>query len=99
MNTKLTQLTERRATLVARAAAQRIELSQALEPWRGPLSVVDQVWGAVRFITDHPALLAGMVAFVATLRPWRMVGWLPKGWVIWRIARLALGAKRFLPGW
>ena len=34
MNAKLIELAERRETLVARAATQRAELSQALAPWR-----------------------------------------------------------------
>jgi hypothetical protein len=71
MNAKLIELGERRATLVARAATQRAELSQALAPWRRPLAVVDQGWGAVRNLRNQAALLAGVAAFVVPLRPLR----------------------------
>ena len=95
MNAKLIELAERRKILVARAATQRAELSQALAPWRGPLAVVDQGLVAVRYIRSHAALLAGVVAFVAPLRPLRVGKWLRRGWLVWR---MALVVKRILPG-
>ena len=95
MNATLIALAERRATLVARAATQRVELSQAWAPWRGPWAVVDRGVAAVRYIGSHPALLVGVVAFVAALRPWHMAGWLRRGWLVWRVA---LAVERSLPG-
>ena len=93
MNAKLIELVERRTTLVARAATQRAELSQALAPWRRPLAVVDQGWVAVRYIRNHAALLAGVAAFVVPLRPLRVARWLRRGWLVWR---MALVVKRIL---
>ena len=93
MNAKLIELGERRATLVARAATERAELSQALAPWRRPLAVVDQGWGAVRYLRNHAALLAGVAAFVVPLRPLRAARWLRRGWLVWR---MALVVKRVL---
>jgi len=93
MNAKLIELVERRTTLVARAATQRAELSQALAPWRGPLAVVDQGLVAVRYIRSHAALLAGVVAFMAPFRPWRVARWRRRGWLVWR---MALTVKRIL---
>lgn len=93
MNARLTELAERRATLVARAATQRAELSQAAAPWRGPLAVVDRGLAAVRYLGSHPALLVGVVAFVAALRPMRAAKWLRRGWLAWR---MALAVKRRL---
>lgn len=95
MNARLTELAERRATLVARAATQRAELSQAAAPWRGPLAVADQGLAAVRYLGSHPALLAGVVALVAALRPMRAAKWLRRGWLVWR---MALAVKRRLSG-
>ena len=92
MNPKLTELAEQRAAVVARADAQRAELSQALESWRGPLAVVDQGWAAVRYLGSNPMLLGGVAAFLFALRPWRLVKWLPPSWLTWRLARMALGA-------
>ena len=95
MNAKLIELAERRTTLVARAATQRAELSQALAPWRGPLAVVDEGCVALRYIRNHAALLVGVVAFVAPLRPLRLAKWLQRGWLVWR---MAVAVKRILPG-
>ena len=95
MNAKLIQLAERRTILVARAATQRVELSQILAPCRGPLAVVDEGLVAVRYIRDHAALLVGAAAFVAPLRPLRVARWLRRGWVVWR---MAVAVKRILPG-
>src|SRR5512143_2918708 len=44
MNAKLIELAERRTILVARAATQRAELSQALAPWREALAVAHRGW-------------------------------------------------------
>ena len=95
MNAKLIELGERRITLVAMAATQRAELSQALTSWRRPLAVVDQGWAAVRCIRNHAALLAGVAAFVVPLRPLRVARWLRRGWLVWR---MALVVKRVLRG-
>lgn len=85
MNARLIELAERRATLVARAATQRAELAQALTPWRQPLAVVDQGVLAARYIRRHPALLVGVVALVAALGPKRVLDWMRRGWVAWRM--------------
>ncbi len=96
MNQKLIELAEQRAALVAKAANQRAELSQAWASWRGPLNVVDQGWAAVHYLGKNPVLLGGAVAFLVALRPWRMVKWLPPGWLLWRITQMAFGAKGIL---
>jgi hypothetical protein len=85
MNGKLIELAVRRATLVERAATQRAQLSQALAPWRGSLTVVDQGLAAVRYIGSHPALLVGVVAFLAAARPGLLPRWLRCGWRVWRM--------------
>ena len=98
MNAKLSELAEQRAALVARAENQRAELAQALAFWHGPLAVVDQVWAAVRYLGGNPMLLGGAAAFLIAMRPWRLAKWMPRGWLVWRIARMALGAKEILGG-
>lgn len=95
MNAKLIELAERRTTLATRAATQRAELSQALAPWRRALAVVDQGWVVVRYIRNHATLLAGVAAFLLPLRPLRVARWLPRGWLVWR---MALVVKRLLRG-
>ncbi len=95
MNARLLELAERRATLTARAAAQRAALARQLAPWRVPLAVVDQGVAAVRYLKSHPELLAGIAVFVAVIRPRRVMGWLRSGWMVWRIVRVV---KQRLPG-
>jgi hypothetical protein len=95
MNAKLIQLAERRTTLVARVATQRIELSQTLAPWRGSLAMVDEGLVAMRYIRNHAALLVGVAAFVVPLRPLRVARWLRRGWVVWR---MAVAVKRIVRG-
>jgi hypothetical protein len=95
MNAKLIELGEHRATLVARAATQRAEVSQALAHWRKALAVADGGWAAARYLRNHVALLAGLAAFLVPLRPLRVVRWLRRGWRAWSMARVV---KRMLPG-
>jgi hypothetical protein len=95
MNAKLIQLAERRTTLVARAATQRVELSQTLAPWHGSLAMVDEGLMAIRFIRNHAALVVGVAAFVVPFRPLRLARWLRRGWVVWR---MAVTVKRIVRG-
>jgi hypothetical protein len=95
MNTKRIELAERRKILVAMAATQRAELSQALAPCREALAVVDRGLVAVRQIRTYAALLVELVAFVAPLRPLRMAKSLRRDGLAWRVAH---AVKRILPG-
>jgi hypothetical protein len=97
MNEKLIELAERRATLVARARHQRDDLSRALASWRSPLGMIDRGIAGVRFLKRYPVVLAGVVTAVVVFRPWRVMKWLPPGWLMWRAAKVALGAGRILP--
>ncbi len=99
MNAKLIELADQRATLVARAAAQRAELSQTLASWRRPLALADRGLAAARYLRSNPMLLGGVVTFLMALRPWHLLKWLPRGWLTWRLARMVLGAKGILRGW
>ena len=94
MNAKLIKLAERRAALVARAATQRAELSQAWTALRRPLGMMDQGLMAAGYIRSHAGLLGDVVVFVASLRSWRMAKWLRRVWLLWRMTQ---AAKRILP--
>lgn len=98
MNEKRIELAERRAALVARAAAQRQDLAQVLAPWRRPIELLEKGAEAVRSLKKHPEAMAGVAILLAVLRPWRFLRWLPSGWAVWRFARVALRAKNILDG-
>jgi hypothetical protein len=98
MNPKLIELAERRATLVAMAAVQREKMSQLLAFWSRPFRVVDRGRETIRNLARHPAALAWVAAFLVGIGPWRTIKWVQRGWLILRIARMALFAKRSLLG-
>lgn len=85
MNEKLAQLAERRARLVAQAATQRMALAQNMEPWRVPLARADQVLAVLRYIKQHPVLLVGGTALFAAWHPKRVVKWLARGCIAWKV--------------
>lgn len=84
MNARLIQLAERRATLVARAEAQRNDIARAAVPWSIGLSFVDRALEGIRYLKENPVLVAGAVAVLAVFRPRRALVWLRRGWVAWR---------------
>ncbi len=100
MNTKLIELAERRAALVAKAENQRAELAQAFEPWRAPLGIADRGLAVLRFIAQHKAVVIGVLAFLIALRPklasaLLRSGWVRKALVVWRAV---MAVKRALGG-
>jgi hypothetical protein len=91
MNKELIRLTERRERLVTRAAAQRVELAQNIEPWRIPLALADRGMTALRYIKSHPEWIVGIVVLLAALRPGRVGKWLGRGWVTWQMMHTLRG--------
>jgi hypothetical protein len=91
MNNKLSQLKERRAALVDKAARQREEMADAFEPLSGAFSGADKGIHALQYLAKHPVILAGMVALAVIVKPKRWFVLLESGWMAWR---LALAAKR-----
>lgn len=84
---RLVELSRRRAELVAHGAAQRAELGDICHAWRLPLAIVDQGVTVWRFLRVHPALLVGLGAVFAVVRPRRTLKWLGRGWSLWRFFR------------
>jgi hypothetical protein len=85
MNRKLTQLAERRAQLVAQAAAQRAALGASIEPWRAPLAVADQGLVVLRFVKRNAFWIVGGLALFAAVRPHVAGKWLRRGWLTWQV--------------
>lgn len=91
MRHKLQRLAERRAQLVAQAAAQREALAQGIEPWRTPLALADQGLAAVRYLKRHPSWLIGAGVLLATMRPGIFGTWLRRGLLAWQVMHKLLG--------
>ena len=87
MNSKLTQLAERRAHLVAQAADQRTALAQNAAPWRAPLALADRGVEALRTIRRHPGWLLGAALLLVALRPGRAGKLTRFAWVGWQVGR------------
>lgn len=62
-----------------------MEVAEISRHWQKPLALVDVGLKAVRFIHNHPALVAGAAALLAALRPGRVGKWLQLGWVTWQM--------------
>lgn len=80
-------LAERRASLIALAAAQRRRLSADVEPWRRPLSIADRGIAAARFIGGHPAWIVGTALAPVALGTAGLGMWLRRGFAALQIAR------------
>jgi len=95
MNIKLIELAKRRAALIEKAAKQRAELSRAVAPWQGALTLADRGLRVMDYLKRHPALLIGAALITAALRPRRSVKMLRRGWLLWdigtRVKRALIG--------
>ena len=88
MNKKLLKLGQRRERLVLEAAEQRLQLAQAVDAWRTPLSVADQGLAAIGFIKKHPILMAGSTAVLVRLVRKSLIGkWFGRSMMAWQLVR------------
>jgi hypothetical protein len=88
MNENLLRLAKRRERLVTDAQAQRLVIEQNVNVWRKPLAMADQGLHALRYIRNHPMLIAGgSAALLSTRRPGGIGKWFRRGWVAWQILR------------
>ena len=64
-----------------------MDVAQAMEPWRKPLALADKGLDAVRYFRSRrPVLLAGAMVVAAIWRPKSVLGWLRRGFGVWRMA-------------
>lgn len=87
MNKRLIELAERRERLTAKIELQRGELARHVAPWKGVFAVADKGVEAVRYLRQHPGLVAGAVGFLVALRPRRAITWLRRGWSMWKMVQ------------
>ena len=96
MRARLLLLAERRASLAARASAERESLAAFMARTDGPVRMANSALAAGRRLLDElrrrPLLVSVGVALLIALRPRRALGWALKGWSLWRTVR---GAQRW----
>ncbi len=93
MRQRLLALAEQRARLAARAQAERASLAALLLPADGAGALAATLLRGVRRAMDaagrQPLLAVAGVVLLAVLRPRRALGWLARGWSLWRLYREA----------
>jgi len=78
-------LDQRRKELLSRIALQREQLVDQFESrWKTPLTIADQGISAVRYVRDHPMIVA-MFAALVFVRRRSLVG---AGWGVWRVWKM-----------
>ncbi len=88
MNMRIAAIRHRRTLLIARAALQRTQMTQALQPWQRPLAVVDTVAEVVRAFRQHPVFAAvGTSLFISTT-PHRWLLWAGRLFTLWQVAQM-----------
>lgn len=87
MNAAAETLAQRRQRLIAKAAAQRVSLSQQMQPWRARLALADRGVTMLRTAGRHPLLLGAAAALLLLWRPRRALQWMQYGWVGWQAVR------------
>ncbi len=87
MNTRIAALRQRRAQLVVRAALQRAQVAQALQPWQKPLTLVDTLIEVVRVVRRHPVLAAVGVSLFASGTRHRWLMWVGRLVTLWDVVQ------------
>jgi hypothetical protein len=77
----------RRQRLRVRIAAQRLELADLASGWRAPLHAADTVIDTLRFLREHPTLLAGAAGLLAWRRGGSAASVAKAAWRAWGIYR------------
>lgn len=88
MNQRSIEIAVQRGRLIERIAVQRAALGMQLKPVSHALGIVDRVVVATRagasYVRQHPAIVGGLAALLAVIRPRRAWRWGRRGFVAWR---------------
>ncbi len=86
MNATLVTLAKKRHRLVEEAQSQRMAMSDQLQAWHKPISMLDYAINMLRYIKHHPVLVAsGGSALLSMLKPNALSLWLQRGLLVWQI--------------
>jgi hypothetical protein len=88
MNPRLALIRQQRAMLKARAAVQRLDLTQQVTALSGPLQIADIGYRVVRTLRRHPFMLVGsLITMLVAPRP-RSTMWIGRLLAVWEIVQL-----------
>lgn len=87
MNARLALLRQRRALLVLRAQAQRLEVEALVQAWHKPLTFADALVGAARRLQRFWLLYALALALLVRSRRIPLGIWIGRIWTAWEIYR------------
>lgn len=85
MNTKLAAVVRKRQALVSRVAAQRAELTDFAEHWRGLLSVADVAYRLGQAVRRHPAISAVALSVLVRTQRERVLMWSGALLTLWEL--------------
>lgn len=92
------EIAQRRERLLWRIQQQRELIATDCRVWERPAAFIDRGIGAVVYLKSHPLLLALGTVALAVFGRRNFVGWLGRGWVLWRGWRsLANWSRKFDP--
>lgn len=76
-----------RERLLMCCAAQRLDLAKTIDQLQGPISVADRAVDVVNYVRGHPLVAGAAVALVVVIRRRGWLGWLRRGFILWRAYR------------
>jgi hypothetical protein len=88
MNMRIATLRHRRSLLIARAALQREQLAQALQPWQKPLAVADAVAEMARAVRQHPVFAAVGTSLFLSFTRHRWLLWAGRLFTLWELVQV-----------
>lgn len=78
------EIAQRKERLLGRIQLQREHIAVACQAWERPAGIIDRGIGAVIYLKSHPLLLALGAVAIAFIGRRNFMGWLGRGWVVWR---------------
>ena len=92
----VSEISARRAHLIARAAVERERISVQLHAWEAPLALADKGFAAARYVRRNPQWIVAAAMLLVLLRPRRALAWARNGLIAWRAWRWILQSLRRL---
>ena len=81
------EIMRKRERLLMRCDAQRLALADAVDQLHGPLKIADRAVEVVAYMRAHPLLSAAAVALLVVTKRRGWLGWVRRGFILWRTYR------------